>query len=126
MLQRASHAVVAICVILTGLIVTTQTASAADTSPPTQPGTITVSNVTATSAALGWAKSSDNVGVVGYRVYRGPAAAADADLTLIASIDVTSSYSATRLYSGTAYKFGIQASTRQTTSRLCGPSRSLR
>jgi chitodextrinase len=108
-LQRALHAVVAICVILTGLIVTTQTASAADTSPPTQPGTITVSNVTATSAALGWAKSTDNVGVVGYRVYRGPAAAADADLTLIASIDVTSSYSATRLYSGTAYKFGIQA-----------------
>jgi chitodextrinase len=28
---------------------------------------------------------------------------------LIASLDVTTSYSATRLYSGTAYKFGIQA-----------------
>ena len=108
-LRRAVHAAVAMCVVVTGLVATTGTASAADTTPPTQPGAITVSSLTATSATLSWAKSTDDVDVVGYRVYRGPASAANADLKLIASLDVTSSYSATRLYSGTAYKFGIQA-----------------
>jgi hypothetical protein len=104
--QRALHLGVVICVILAGLL---GTACAADTSSPTQPGTITVSSLTTTSAALGWAKSTDNVRVIGYRVYRGPAAASDADLNLIALLDATSSYLATPLYSGTAYKFGIQA-----------------
>jgi Iron/zinc purple acid phosphatase-like protein C/Calcineurin-like phosphoesterase len=108
-LRRAVHAAIAMSVVVTGLIATVGTASAADTSPPTQPGEITVSSLTATSATLSWAKSTDDVGVVGYRVYRGPASAADAELSLIASIDVASSYSATRLYSGAAYKFGIQA-----------------
>ena len=107
-LRRAVHAAIAMSVVVTGLIATTGTASAADTSPPTQPGAITVSSLTATSATLSWAKSTDDVGVVGYRVYRGPASAADTQLT-ISSLDVTSSYSATRLYSATAYKFGIQA-----------------
>ena len=44
---------------VTGLIATTGTASAADTSPPTQPGAITVSSLMATSARLSWAKSTD-------------------------------------------------------------------
>jgi chitodextrinase len=104
--QRALHAVAAICVILAGVL---GTACAANTSSPTQPGPITVSNLTTTSAALGWSRSRDNVGVVGYRVYRGAAAAADTELTLIESLDVTGSYTATRLSTGTAYKFGIQA-----------------
>src|SRR5215211_4889966 len=107
--RRAANAVLAMFMVAAGLIATTGTASAADTSPPTQPGAITVSSLTATSATLSWAKSTDDVGVVGYRVYRGPASAADTQLTWISSLDVTSSYSATRLYSGTAYKFGIQA-----------------
>jgi hypothetical protein len=76
-----------VCVV-TGLIAAAGTASAADTSPPTQPGAITVSSLTATSGTLSWAKSADDVDVVGYRVYRGPASAADAELRLIASIDV--------------------------------------
>src|SRR5215211_2970119 len=109
LLRRTVHVAVAMSVVVTGLIAAAGTASAADTSPPTQPGAITVSNLTATSATLTWAKSTDDVEVVGYRVYRGPATAADTELTWIASIDPAVSYSATRMYSGTAYKFGIQA-----------------
>lgn len=41
-----------------------------DTAPPTQPGAPIASNVTATTAQLSWAASTDNVGVVGYTVYR--------------------------------------------------------
>src|SRR5215211_7067365 len=108
--QRALHPAVVICVLLTGVLGAACTADPSPpNSPPSQPGTITVSHVTSTSATLGWASSTDNVRVIGYRIYRGPAATADADLTLIAMLDATSSYSAIRLYSSTAYKFGIQA-----------------
>jgi hypothetical protein len=92
-----------------GLAVTAPAALAADTSPPTAPGPITVSSLTATSAKLAWTRSTDNVGIEGYRVYRGPAAAATSALTLIATTDAVTSYSATRLYRSTAYKFGVVA-----------------
>jgi hypothetical protein len=85
------------------------TAGAADTSPPTEPGTITVTAVTTSSAKLHWIRSNDNIGIEGYRVYRGPAAAADTALRLIATTDATNSYTAAKLYSGTQYKFGITA-----------------
>src|SRR6202795_642606 len=84
-------------------------ASAADTTPPSEPGIITVSAVTATSAKLAWTKSTDNLWVEGYRVYRGPASAADSALALISTMDAATPYSATRLFSGTAYKLGIVA-----------------
>jgi endoglucanase len=41
-----------------------------DTTPPSAPGTPAVSGVTSTGATLSWPASSDNVGVVGYNVYR--------------------------------------------------------
>lgn len=44
-------------------------ASGADTVKPTQPVSLAVSNVTATAANLNWLPSTDNVGVVGYKVY---------------------------------------------------------
>src|SRR6267154_373224 len=81
-------------------------ASAADTTPPTEPGVISVSAITATSATLRWSKSTDDVRVEGYRVYRGPASAADSALSLVKSMDAATPYSATQLFSGAAYKFG--------------------
>jgi chitodextrinase len=83
--------------------------SAADTSAPTQPGAITVSGVTSSSANLAWGASTDDVKVEGYRVYRGPASAPDSSLSLIATTDAVTSYKATALYAGTAYKFGVVA-----------------
>ena len=84
-------------------------ASAADTTPPTQPGTITVSALTATSAKLTFAKSTDNLWVEGYRVYRGAATTPSSALTFIATLDAATPYTATPLFSNTAYKFGIVA-----------------
>lgn len=49
----------------TGIFVT---AVAPDTQAPTIPGAVVVSNVSHTSATLGWAASSDNVAVTGYEV----------------------------------------------------------
>jgi hypothetical protein len=86
-----------------------ESAVAADTTPPSQPGAVTVAGVTASSADLSWGNSTDDVRVAGYRVYRGPAAAADSELRLSATTDAIPSYQAARLFSGTAYKFGIVA-----------------
>ena len=41
-----------------------------DTAPPTPPANIVVSNVTSTAADLSWDPGTDNVGVVGYRLYK--------------------------------------------------------
>ncbi|MFF0309183.1 endo-1,4-beta-xylanase [Streptosporangium sp. NPDC004379] len=42
-----------------------------DTTPPTAPGTPSVSSVTSSGAALTWTAATDNVGVTGYDVYSG-------------------------------------------------------
>ncbi|WP_431974389.1 cellulose binding domain-containing protein [Micromonospora haikouensis] len=51
-------------------IVTPATDTGPDTVPPSAPGTLTVTDVTTTSAKLNWTPSTDNVGVTGYNVYR--------------------------------------------------------
>lgn len=75
-----------------------------DTVAPSAPGTPTASGVTASSAQLSWAASSDNTGVTGYDVYR-EAGATD---TLLAS---TTSASATLsgLTASTAYSVYVVA-----------------
>ena len=80
-----------------------------DSTPPSEPGTIAVSSVTSSAASLKWGASSDNVGIEGYRVYRGPASAADTALSLVATTDAVTSFSAVNLRSGYAYKFGVVA-----------------
>jgi len=84
-------------------------ARAADTTAPSEPGTITVSNVTATGASLKWGGSTDDVGIEGYRVYRGPASGGVTGLSLIATTDAVTSYTATSLRSNFSYEFGIVA-----------------
>jgi len=84
-------------------------AAAADTSPPSQPGVFGPPTVTTTTASMKWGPSSDNVGIEGYRVYRGAASTPDTGLALIATTDAVTSYTATNLRSGFAYKFGVVA-----------------
>jgi chitodextrinase len=72
----------------------------ADTSAPTTPSGVTASTRTATSIALTWTPSSDNIGVTGYGMYRGGSR-------------VGSSPSSTWIYSGltcgTSYTLGVDA-----------------
>ncbi|MDX6477091.1 MAG: hypothetical protein QOH95_2602, partial [Gaiellaceae bacterium] len=81
-------------------------ASAADTSPPTQPGVIAVSGLSSSDASLTWGASTDDVGIVGYGVYRGASASS---LALIATTDAITSYSAKNLRSSFSYTFGVRA-----------------
>ena len=45
-------------------------AGAVETVPPTAPGNLAASGLTVSGVTLGWTASTDNVGVMGYRVYR--------------------------------------------------------
>ena len=45
-------------------------AQSGDTTPPTTPGTPIVTSPSSTQLVVAWPRSMDNVGVVGYRVYR--------------------------------------------------------
>ncbi|WP_213450630.1 cellulose binding domain-containing protein [Rhizomonospora bruguierae] len=51
-------------------VVTPATDTGPDTTPPTAPANLAASGVTATSVVLTWSPATDNVGVVGYDVYR--------------------------------------------------------
>jgi chitodextrinase len=46
---------------------------AADTQVPSAPGSLSATAPSATSVQLSWGAANDNIGVVGYRVYRGGA-----------------------------------------------------
>ena len=81
-----------------------------DSSPPTQPGAITVSSITQMSAKLTWPKSTDNIKVEGYRVLRGKPGDPPANLSYIWTVDAfKNTYTATALRSGSSYQFGLVA-----------------
>ena len=86
---------------------TTQTAH--DSTPPTQPGVISVSGLSASGATLSWPGSKDNVGLEGYLVFRGPGGASPASMVQIAPVENGTTYKATSLKAKTAYRFGIVA-----------------
>ncbi len=106
--RRAGIVVATGLTLLASMVASPVRAWATDTSAPTEPGAITVSSVTASGASLKWSSSTDNVGIEGYRVYRG-LAAQGTPATLIATTDAVTSYSATHLFSGTGYVFGVVA-----------------
>ena len=70
-----------------------------DTTPPSTPGAPVAGTVTATSVALSWAASSDNTGVVSYRVTGGP------QVVSVAATDAT----LTGLKASTRYSFTVEA-----------------
>ncbi|MGC4773654.1 cellulose binding domain-containing protein [Micromonospora sp. DT44] len=51
-------------------VVTPVTETGGDTTPPSAPQNLTVTEVTASNGTLSWTPSTDNVGVLGYNVYR--------------------------------------------------------
>src|SRR6266571_4965801 len=71
-----------------------------DTTPPSVPTGLTASAVSSSQINLSWAASSDNVGVSGYRVYRGG--------TQIATTSATS-YASTGLSPSTTYSYPVAA-----------------
>lgn len=75
-------------------------AAAADTTAPFAPTGLTAIAVSASQINLSWTASTDNVGVVGYDVYRGA--------LKVATVNGTS-YNDTGLSSSTAYSYTVKA-----------------
>jgi chitodextrinase len=67
----------------------------ADTTPPSTPGTPVATNVTPSQVSLSWTASTDNVGVVGYRVIRNGSVIATASGTTYTDSGVSASSSYT-------------------------------
>jgi chitodextrinase len=76
---------------------------------PAAEGDLRFSQVTDRSVLVGWAKPPTGGSVEGYRIYRGPADAADDELALIETVDPSTAYRAVQLRSDHAYKFGVAA-----------------
>lgn len=74
--------------------------STLDTTPPSIPAGLAAGAITQSSIALSWHASTDNVGVVGYKIYRNG--------TLIAT-SKTTSYASTGLSASTAYTYTVAA-----------------
>ena len=75
-------------------------ALAADTSVPSTPAVLTATAVSASQINLSWAASTDNVGVIGYAIYRGA--------VKVAAVN-GSTFSDTGLAAGTAYTYTVKA-----------------
>ncbi len=71
-----------------------------DTTPPTVPTNLTATATSGTAISLTWSASTDNVGVTGYKIYRGG--------TQIAT-STTNSYSDTGLTANTTYTYTVAA-----------------
>jgi len=93
----------------TGLAVNTfsyTTTGGGDTSPPTAPGNLAASTVSATTLTLAWNPSSDNVGVTGYDVLRRQGTSGA--FTRIGG-DGSTSLAVTGLSPSTQYQFQVTA-----------------
>ncbi|MFC7442019.1 chitinase [Laceyella putida] len=71
-----------------------------DTQAPTAPGNLTYSGKTETSVSLTWTAAADNVGVIGYEVYRG---------STLAGTTTGTAYTVTGLAANTSYTFTVKA-----------------
>lgn len=89
-----------ISVIQNGAVTTGSSPCVADTTAPSVPATLTSSNVSATTATLSWAASTDNVGVTGYKILRNG--------TQIGT-STTTSFTDTTLAASTTYSYTVQA-----------------
>lgn len=72
----------------------------ADTTAPSAPAGLAASTITATSFILQWTASTDNVGVVGYNIYKG---------ATLAGTSATTSFNVTGLSPATSYSMTVKA-----------------
>ena len=73
-----------------------------DQTAPTAPSSLSSSNVTASSVQLSWTASTDNVAVVGYRMYRG-------NLPVGAAAPGTTTFTDPHLQPSTSYSFTVRS-----------------
>jgi endoglucanase len=91
----------------TSAVVATTSGSTGDTQAPTVPGTPTASGVTASSVNLSWPASTDNVGVMGYDIFRATGASGGTFASVGTSANPA--FANTGLAANTIYRYQVRA-----------------
>lgn len=97
------------------LVIQTGGAGVPDGQAPSTPGNLRSTGVTAQSVSMSWDASTDNVGVVGYNVYRGG--------SLLTSAGPSTSFQDTTVAAQTSYRYTVRA--RDAAGNLSGSSNNL-
>ncbi|WP_431896399.1 glycoside hydrolase family 9 protein [Micromonospora haikouensis] len=103
------------------LPVATPAGTGSDTTGPSAPGTPTASNITSTGVTLSWSPSTDNVGVVGYQVWK-----VTWPLHSVVATVTGTSHTVTGLTPDTSYPFYIVAVDAAGNPSVVSPSISVR
>ena len=88
--------------------VTQQTSACPDTQPPSAPGTLTATAVSATRVDLSWGAATDNTAVTGYHIERCQGTGCTS-FTEIATTTTATTYSDTTTAAATSYSYRVRA-----------------
>jgi len=88
---------------------TTPVGSSSDTTPPTQPGTLTANAVSASEVDLSWGASTDNVGVTGYRIERCQGTGCTNFAQIAATTGTGTTYKDTTVSAPNSYSYRVRA-----------------
>ena len=87
----------------------TPVGSSQDTTPPSQPGTLTASAVSASEVDLSWGASTDNVGVTGYQVERCSGTGCTSFAQIATTTGTGTSYKDTGVSASNSYSYRVRA-----------------
>ena len=80
-----------------------------DTTPPTQPGTLTATAASGSEVDLSWGASTDNVGVTGYQVERCQGAGCSNFTQIATTTGTGTTYKDTSVSASTSYSYRVRA-----------------
>ena len=87
----------------------TPIAASGDTTPPSAPGTLSASVVNAGEIDLSWGAATDNVGVIGYRVYRCLGAGCSSYALLASPAGSATTFKDTSVAASSSYGYEVRA-----------------
>ncbi len=87
----------------------TPISASTDGTPPSAPGTLTASAVSANEIDLSWGAATDNVGVTGYQIFRCQNAGCTGYTLLAAPTGTATTYKDTSVAASTAYGYEVRA-----------------
>jgi chitodextrinase len=92
-----------------GNVASAATQTSADTQPPTAPGTLTATGVSASQINLSWGPATDNVGVTGYLIERCQGVGCPNPVQIATTTGPGTTYADIGLAASTTYRYRVRA-----------------